>query len=180
MPGLLRGVPLAHVASPPRYISSSFTHTHTSLSFSSSFVHTYTLQRICVEFRARVPAHTHRLVFIMRDSLRLRIFNTSMRMHALVHARIFTRLSVVRKSLVHDVREGCTGDFVATDILTDEKKFTFPLGFPRLSTFRGNLIPTLTGSFANRSVSRVYPRCVCKDLFFFSNRKSRVRTKIGK
>lgn len=47
-------------------------------------------------------------------------------MHALVHARIFTRLSVVRKSLVHDVREGCTGDFVATDILTDEKKFTFP------------------------------------------------------
>lgn len=92
-------------------------------------------------------------------------------MHALVHARIFTRLSVVRKSLVHDVREGCTGDFVATDILTDEKKFTFPLGFPRLSTFRGNLIPTLTGSFANRSVSRVYPRCVCKDLFFFFESK---------
>ena len=57
-----------------------------SLSRSSCVLIPYT--RTCsnefvFEFRARVPAHTHRLVFIMHDSLRLRIFNTTMRTHAL-------------------------------------------------------------------------------------------------
>lgn len=108
------------------------THTHThSLSFVTFSLilvrpRPYTLQPIRVEFRARVPPHTHTrgLVFIMHDSLRLRIFNTNtMRPLANFHPIVGNRLYTA-----------CTGD-----IFNGEKKFT---RFPSLSTFRGNLIST--------------------------------------
>lgn len=153
MPGLLRGVQLAHVASPPRYISSSFSHTHTHL-------HTYTLQRICVQFRARVPVHTHRLVFIMHDSLRLRIFNANARTRP-SYTREFS--PDCRKSLVHNVAEGCTGNPAVMDILTMKRNLRFLSASPH-----GNLIST-SGWNAT----------LC-ERGFFSNRKSRVWTKIGK
>lgn len=106
------------------------THTH-SLSFVTFSLilvrpRPYTLQPIRVEFRARVPPHTHTrgLVFIMHDSLRLRIFNTNtMRPLANFHPIVGNRLYTA-----------CTGD-----IFNGEKKFT---RFPSLSTFRGNLIST--------------------------------------